>query len=369
VERAENQLATLGKHRPPDVIKAELASAAVPLHIWRRSRQCLDLTLEESRLACAPVLGLRKELAAAEAAERLEAQLVAGRTQLATASVAGSVADPQASALAWLIGTDERTIRTCIALLLAGLIEVGSALGFTLVSVATARNPPSAPGHVPGSVNTARPHANAQHGVVAHANECRVQTGPVASARSPPPPSDPQHVPDPANTARRGTNAQHAIVAHVNERLVQAGQEVQTAGNITAHRPSRPRWHIPPPSPNHAPGLEACREATRQHPTPTRLLEDWIQARLKVDATSQIPAREAYADFCHWARAMDIEPCTETRFGRDFSARIVELGGIKVKRRDRAYYYGVSPAAQNLQVPLAAEQSPRRSRLWLPLLK
>jgi hypothetical protein len=89
VERAESQLATLGKHRPLDVINAELASAAVPLHIWRRSRQCLDLTLEESRLACAPVLGLRKELAAAEAAERLEAQLVAGRTQLATGSVAG----------------------------------------------------------------------------------------------------------------------------------------------------------------------------------------------------------------------------------------------------------------------------------------
>jgi hypothetical protein len=117
VERAESQLATLGKHRPPDVIKAELASAAVPLHIWRRSHQCLDLTLEESRLACAPVLGLRKELAAAEAAERLEAQLVAGRTQLATASVVGSVADPQASALARLTvpmkGPSARALPCC----------------------------------------------------------------------------------------------------------------------------------------------------------------------------------------------------------------------------------------------------------------
>ena len=358
VERAENQLATLGKHRPPDVIKAELASATVPLHIWRRSRQCLDLTLEESRLACAPVLGLRKELAAAEAAERLEAQVVAGRTQLATASVAGSIADPQASALARLIGADEGTIRTGIALLLAGLIEVGSALGFTLVSVATARDPPppSAPGHVSGSANTARRHANAQHEVVAHANACRVQAGRVATARNPPPPSDPQHVPGSANTARRGTNAQYAIVAHANERLVQAGQEVQTAGNITAHRPDRARWHIPPPSPNHAPGSVACREANRRHPMPTRSLEDWIQTRLKVNATGQIPAREAYADFCHLARAMDIEPCTETRFGRDFSARIIGLGGIKVKRRDRAYYTGVSLAAQNLQVSLAAAQ-------------
>ena len=177
VERAESQLATLGKHRPPDVIKAELASAAVPLHIWRRSRQCLDLTLEESRSACAPVLGLRKELAAAEAAERLEAQLVAGRTQLATASVAGSVADPQASALARLTGADEGTIRTGIALLLAGLIEVGSALGFTLVSMATARNPqqPSSR-RVAGSTYLAGPQAHDCHSTGPGARERRVHS-------------------------------------------------------------------------------------------------------------------------------------------------------------------------------------------------
>jgi len=36
------------------------------------------------------------------------------------------------------------------------------------------------------------------------------------------------------------------------------------------------------------------------------------------------------------------KPCTETRFGRDFSATIVELGGTKVKRRGHAYYVGVS---------------------------
>ena len=61
VERDETQLATLGKHRPSDVIKAELFSAAVPLHIWRRSRQCQDVSLEESRSACAPVLGFQRQ--------------------------------------------------------------------------------------------------------------------------------------------------------------------------------------------------------------------------------------------------------------------------------------------------------------------
>jgi hypothetical protein len=46
VERDETQLATLGRHRPSTVIKAELASVAVPAHIWRRSHQCSDLTLD-----------------------------------------------------------------------------------------------------------------------------------------------------------------------------------------------------------------------------------------------------------------------------------------------------------------------------------
>ena len=132
-----------------------------------------------------PVLGLRKELAAAGAAERLEAQLVAGRTQLATGSVAGPVADPQASALARLTGADEGTIRTAIALLLAGLIEVGSALGFTLVSIATARNPqpPSTTRRVAGSSNSARPQAQARRSTGLEARQRRVQTRHTAGDR------------------------------------------------------------------------------------------------------------------------------------------------------------------------------------------
>jgi len=60
-----------------------------------------------------------------------------------------------------------------------------------------------------------------------------------------------------------------------------------------------------------------------------------------VDPAGNVPARDAYADFCRWARASGISPCTETRFGRDFTARIIHIGGVKVKRRDRAYYHGV----------------------------
>src|SRR5262249_10250894 len=137
----------------------------------------------------------------------------------------GFIADPQASALARLTGADEATIRAGVALLLAGLIEAGSALGFTLVAVATPRSPP---------------------------------------------PPDPTRVQGPVNTARRRQDGQ---------------------------RGTRPDT-----------------------------LERWVQTRLKVDAAGSIPAREAYADFCRWARAAGIEPCTETRFGCDFSATMQTRG-------------------------------------------
>jgi hypothetical protein len=277
------------------VIKAELASMAVAPRIWRRSRNCTDLMLEENRAACAPMLDLRKELAAAEAAERLETQLVAGRAQLATVAVAGSVADPQASALAKLTGVDEATIRTYVALLLAALIEAGSALGFTLVSVATAHNPPSsAPGHVPGSDNTARLRASAQN-----------------------------------------TSARTSIT-----RRVRAGLMVGSANHVASPESSTGyRDHVPAELPSHAPGSKA-RDA-KQHATNADALGRWIGERLKADATARIPARDAYIDFCRWARGTGVEPGTETRFGRDFSARIADLGGKKMKRRDRAYYEGV----------------------------
>jgi hypothetical protein len=298
------------------VIKAELASAAVPLHIWRRSRQCLDLTLEESRLACAPVLGLRKELAAAEAAERLEAQLVAGRTQLATASVAGSVVDPQASALARLIGADEGTIRTGIAVLLAGLVEVGSALGFTLVSMATARNtqPPSTIKRVAGSSDTAGPRGEAPRSTRPQALEHRVQTRHRAA----------------------------------HNRLRRSCTSCQLAG---------PSDTAPLPSSGAVPGSQV--KSNPQSSSRSDPLDRWIETRLNMDPAGSIPARDAYADFCRWARASGIEPCTETRFGRGFTARIIHLGGVKIKRRDRSYYVGVVSQDSQCVGTLALRADPR----------
>jgi hypothetical protein len=59
-------------------------------------------------------------------------------------------------------------------------------------------------------------------------------------------------------------------------------------------------------------------------------------------ASSERRTSHAYDDFCRWARTQRIEPCSETRFGTDFTFRVGDLGGRKVKRRDRAYYVGVA---------------------------
>jgi hypothetical protein len=197
------------------------------------------------------LLGLRRELAAAEAAERLESQVVAGRTQLATVAVTGTLADPQAGALAQLTGLDEATIRAGVALLLAGLIEAGSALGFTLVSASTTLNPPQ----------------------------------PVAGK----PPS-------PQKVASRD------------------------------------------PNPPFGPSAQA--------------FERWAKTQLTADSASEVPAREAYVEFCRWSHAAGLGPCSETRFGRELTAHINGLGGHKAKRRDRAYYVGVTLVQCPTQIPL-----------------
>jgi hypothetical protein len=148
VERAEREMARLAHRRPAALVRADLNAAAVVGSVWQRSKHCTDITLDESRAACAEVLRLRQELAIAEVAEGLESKVAASRAQLTTVSVVGADADPQAAALASLFGIDQAHIRPGIALLLAFLLEAGSALGFAIIASATKGFiPPATPNH------------------------------------------------------------------------------------------------------------------------------------------------------------------------------------------------------------------------------
>ncbi|MFM9848447.1 MAG: hypothetical protein ACKVP3_14955 [Hyphomicrobiaceae bacterium] len=149
IRRAGEQLALVGQSRPPTVIEAELAGQMVPAAIWKRTRECVELTLPESRDACSRTLALRQELAAAQSAHALEERIAEARRELATKPAVGQSADPQVVGLAAMVGIEEATLRRSLALLLAVLVEVGSAFGFALAHAATASPPPPLRSHAP----------------------------------------------------------------------------------------------------------------------------------------------------------------------------------------------------------------------------
>jgi hypothetical protein len=122
------------------------------------------ITVEVSRAAWAEVLRLRQELVTAEAAERLESKVVAGRARLATVSVAGADADPQATAFASLIGVEQTHIRAGIAFLMALILEAGSALGFAIVATATKGFPQPQHQTIHRHANPAQPATQTQQG-------------------------------------------------------------------------------------------------------------------------------------------------------------------------------------------------------------
>ena len=137
IGRAERQLTAIGTIRPVDVVKANLAATNVPAPVWARTKECTAITLPESYAACAAVVSLRRELAVAEVAERLEQSVAAGHAELRADKAGQAEIDPQVTALARLAGVDKSSIRTGLALLLAAVVEAGSALGFTIVALAT----------------------------------------------------------------------------------------------------------------------------------------------------------------------------------------------------------------------------------------
>jgi hypothetical protein len=317
VHRATEQLSALGGHRPIAVIEAELAATTVPPHIRQRTNACAEVTLPESQAACAPTLRLRKELAAAEAAARLESRVEAGREKLDTLPVAGSSADPQVAALARLTGRDEGSLRTGFALFLAALIEAGSALGFTLVSAVTgSTTPPAGPGAVGGAKRADRRHLNpAPHGTLPISK-------PTVSRRLDPPP------------------------------LVAANDAGDAVGASKSSPATLGRSPVPAPS-------NAARPRAPQPTLGSDGTGRWALTRLALTPSAGVRARAAYEDYCRWSRAEGIVPCSETRFGRAFTARIRELGGRKVRRRDGAYYVGVSLAASQ---PAGSHDQPRTAK-------
>ncbi len=144
LERVNAKRDALPAHRPAAVLRAKVnAGGVVPVDIWRRTSGCTDVTIEESRQACAPWQALKAELRAAETAQKLADRASGLRAARDALPSVNERADPQAAAIAGLSGLTPQTVRDIIAALLAVLIEAGSGLGLTLIAFARAPERPS----------------------------------------------------------------------------------------------------------------------------------------------------------------------------------------------------------------------------------
>jgi hypothetical protein len=152
IVRLEGSLDRLGPHRPIAVVQADIDSLLRTPGL----DECRVINGPVTREVCPKVDQLQRELIASKEAARLEADLVSGREGLSDLPSLGVTADPQSTALHQLTGFGEDVIRNTVAVLVAVLVEFGSALGFSLFVAASAAKLPHFESHSPSP--TARAH-------------------------------------------------------------------------------------------------------------------------------------------------------------------------------------------------------------------
>lgn len=148
--------AALAAGRTPVMVEGELQALRADLR-WGRSKQCSDVSLRDSRDFCTEYGRLTAVLGAAQAVEKLDAELDAlskQRRQGTTTAVATGTTDPASAAIVrllapvWALG--ERSVATSWALLVAIAVEVLAFVGPTIVSVLMEPQAPRGPKPAPG---------------------------------------------------------------------------------------------------------------------------------------------------------------------------------------------------------------------------
>jgi hypothetical protein len=128
VAELEREIELLKNPRPVKVIQAEVEAMKIDMAIWRRSAQCSDISRDDTKEACAPVLELYKERGAAARKAELDPQLTAARTRLMGIEPP-KAADPQAEAIAKASGLTETTVSYLMIAILGLAIETVTCFG------------------------------------------------------------------------------------------------------------------------------------------------------------------------------------------------------------------------------------------------
>ncbi len=129
LQRIEARLSAIGTVRGADGLNLEL-SAVMSDRRWQSTNGCALPASAALRAFCAEILKLKLTLAQALERDRLDDERRTARASLdmLLAGSTGSDADPQASAIAALLGTDRAWPRVVIASSVTVILELGSVL-------------------------------------------------------------------------------------------------------------------------------------------------------------------------------------------------------------------------------------------------
>ncbi len=130
IDDAQGKLQLLAPSRPFAVIEESLRGLEQDKR-WQSSKSCQEATAEASRSFCKGYFDQKREAAVAAERDRLEMQIAAlkGEARRLEAQGASREADNQAAVLARLLGLQTAKVERGLMLFLAGLVEVGAALG------------------------------------------------------------------------------------------------------------------------------------------------------------------------------------------------------------------------------------------------
>ncbi|MGI9407415.1 MAG: hypothetical protein ACR2O4_13675 [Hyphomicrobiaceae bacterium] len=133
--RSRERLGWIPQHRPAATVASEMRGMEQNRR-WRSTSGCKDATTSKSIAFCQTYHQLAAEAAAGREAAKIEAQIASVKAQLAVTPQgvnSTTLADPQAHFLGKLFNKDESVVQMALIILMALLVEFGSALGFYVV--------------------------------------------------------------------------------------------------------------------------------------------------------------------------------------------------------------------------------------------
>lgn len=130
LDRAQEQLSWVPKHRPAQTVQAELDNMQTG-RAWKWTKGCIKVKGKFQRKFCKEYHSKVSELASADQAASLEARMASVRSQLGNTdgTKVMSAADPQIAAFTELTGVDAASVKTAMLIFIALLLEIGSGLG------------------------------------------------------------------------------------------------------------------------------------------------------------------------------------------------------------------------------------------------